>query len=185
MLTDSVAEVGVALILASLRQTVSRANQVRSGQWTASTELFSELGQSLLGQTVGFIGLGRIGLAIALRLIPFKINPTVYYSNRTDNTEAARYEGAEASHSSQLSFRLLPGLSRVSLAQLAAVSDIVVVAASLSQETKNIVSAEFLGNMKSSAFLINIARGGLVDQEALVTALTTGGIKGRSSPLSS
>ena len=84
------AEVGVALILASLRQTVSRANQVRSGQWTASTELFSELGQSLLGLTVGFIGLGRIGLAIALRLIPFKINPTVYYSNRRENTEAAR-----------------------------------------------------------------------------------------------
>ena len=61
-------------------------------------------------------------------------------------------------------------------------SDIVVVAASLSQETNKIVSAEFLGNMKSSAFLINVARGGLVDQEALVTALNTGGIKGMSPP---
>ena len=57
-------------------------------------------------------------------------------------------------------------------------SDIVVVAASLSQETNNIVNAEFLGNMKTSAFLINISRGGLVDQEALVTALNTGSIKG-------
>ena len=84
----------MALILATLRQTVSQANQVRSGQWRASTELFSNLGQSLLGQTIGIIGLGRIGLAIALRLIPFKINPTVYYSNRRDNTEAARYDGA-------------------------------------------------------------------------------------------
>ena len=56
------------------------------------------------------------------------------------------------------------------------------VAASLSQETNKIVSAEFLGNMKSSAFLINVARGGLVDQEALVTALNTGGIKGLPSP---
>ena len=56
------------------------------------------------------------------------------------------------------------------------------VAASLSQETNKIVSAEFLGNMKSSAFLINVARGGLVDQEALVTALNTGGIKGMSPP---
>ena len=80
----------MALILATLRQTVSSANQVRRGQWTASTDLFSNLGQSLLGQTVGFIGLGRIGLAIALRLIPFKINPTVYYSNRRENPEAAR-----------------------------------------------------------------------------------------------
>ena len=66
----------------------------------------------------------------------------------------------------------------MSLAQLAAVSDIVVVAASLSQETNKIVSAEFLSNMKTSAFLINISRGGLVDQEALVTALNTGSIKG-------
>ena len=52
------------------------------------------------------------------------------------------------------------------------------VAASLSQETNKIVSAEFLSNMKTSAFLINISRGGLVDQEALVTALNTGSIKG-------
>ena len=90
MLTDSVAEVGVALILATLRQTVSQANLVSRGQWSPSTDLFTNLGQSLLGKTVGFIGLGRIGLAIALRLIPFKINPRVYYSNRRDNTEAAR-----------------------------------------------------------------------------------------------
>ena len=78
----------------------------------------------------------------------------------------------------QLSFRLLPQVARVNLAQLAALSDIVVVAASLSQETENIVSAEFLANMKSSAFLINISRGGLVDQEALVTALNTDSIAG-------
>ena len=90
MLTDSVAEVGVALILATLRQTVSQANLVSRGQWSPSTDLFTNLGQSLLGKTVGFIGLGRIGLAIALRLIPFKINPKIYYSNRRDNAEAAR-----------------------------------------------------------------------------------------------
>ena len=90
VLTDSVAEVGVALILATLRQTVGRANQVSRGQWSPSTDLFTDLGQSLLDKKVGFIGLGRIGLAIALRLIPFKINPRVYYYNRSDNTEAAR-----------------------------------------------------------------------------------------------
>ena len=83
----------------------------------------------------------------------------------------------------QLSFRLLPQVARVNLAQLAALSDIVVVAASLSQETNKIVSAEFLANMKSSAFLINISRGGLVDQEALVTALNTDSIAGILSSL--
>ena len=68
-------------------------------------------------------------------------------------------------------------MCRVSLAKLAAVSDILVVAASLTQETENIVNAEFLGNMKSTAFLINISRGGLVDQEALLASLQSGGNK--------
>jgi len=67
---------------------------------------------------------------------------------------------------------------RLGLAELAAVSDILVVAASLSQQTTNIVDKEFLSRMKSSAFLINISRGGLVDQEALQTALSRGQIKG-------
>ena len=64
------------------------------------------------------------------------------------------------------------------LQELAAVSDILVVAASLSEETRNIVDEEFLGRMKSSSYLINISRGGLVDQEALLTALTGGEIRG-------
>ena len=76
------------------------------------------------------------------------------------------------------SFRILPQVSRVGLHELAAVSDILIVAASLSQETRNIVDGEFLGRMKSSSYLINISRGGLVDQEALLQALTGGQIKG-------
>ena len=64
------------------------------------------------------------------------------------------------------------------LQELAAVSDILVVAASLSEETRNIVDKEFLGRMKSSSYLINISRGGLVDQEALLAALTGGEIRG-------
>ena len=61
------------------------------GDWSSSTNLFTDLGESLVGKTVGFLGLGRIGLALAQRLLPFKINPTVYYCNRTENTEATKY----------------------------------------------------------------------------------------------
>ena len=108
VLTDSVAEIGLALILATLRQTVAKvsdsvvefrvdqftsfqANQVSRGEWSASTNLFTDLGESLVGKTVGFIGLGRIGLAVAERLLPFKINPKIFYCNRTENIQAAKY----------------------------------------------------------------------------------------------
>ena len=74
--------------------------------------------------------------------------------------------------------RSLPSLTRLGLLELAAVCDVLIVAASLNTDTANIVDGEFLGRMKSSAYLINISRGGLVDQEALVRALTGGQIKG-------
>ena len=61
------------------------------GEWSATTNLFTDLGESLVGKTVGFIGLGRIGLAVAERLLPFKINPNIYYNNRTENIEATKY----------------------------------------------------------------------------------------------
>ena len=79
-----------------------------------------------------------------------------------------------------LSLRLLPQVVRLGLSELAAVSDILVVTASLSEETTHIVDAEFLSRMRSSAYLINISRGGLVDQRALITALTGGQIRGES-----
>ena len=68
-----------------------QANQVSRGDWSSSTNLFTDLGESLVGKTVGFIGLGRIGLAVAERLLPFKINPKIFYCNRTENIQAAKY----------------------------------------------------------------------------------------------
>ena len=88
VLTDSVAEINIALVLSCLRGIVTAANSVTSGKWEEGDKqeknLFQGLGESLVGKTVGFLGLGRIGLATAKRLIPFKIG-TVYYSNRSES----------------------------------------------------------------------------------------------------
>jgi len=160
-LEDSVAEIGVSLILDCLRGVRIEADKVRRGQWVRTENLFSGLGESLVGKNVGFLGLGRIGLAIAKRLKPFGIGK-VYYTNRTNNKEAEREVGGE----------------RLELLSLAAESDIVVVTASLSESTRHIVDKEFLARMKSSSFLVNVARGGLVDQEALLASLQSGGLRG-------
>jgi glyoxylate/hydroxypyruvate reductase len=88
VLTDSGAEINVALVLSCLRGVVSAANSVTNGDWEKQNmrvkNLFGGLGESLVGNTVGFLGLGRIGLATAQRLLPFKIG-TVYYSNRQES----------------------------------------------------------------------------------------------------
>merc|ERR1712029_353127 len=89
VLTDSVAEIGVVLVLDCLRNVVKEANKVSGGKWTPSTELFSGLGESLVGKSIGFLGLGRIGLAIAKRLKPFGIG-SIYYCNRNENLEAEK-----------------------------------------------------------------------------------------------
>ena len=88
VLTDSVAEINVALVLSSLRGVVSAVNSVINVDWEKQNmrvkNLFGGLGESLVGKTVGFLGLGRIGLATAKRLLPFKIG-SVYYCNRQES----------------------------------------------------------------------------------------------------
>jgi len=161
VLTDSVAEINVSLVLSCLRNIVPAANSVTGGGWEKQEKnLFRGLGDSLVGKTVGVVGLGRIGLATVERLLPFKIG-TVYYCNRGES-------------------RLAPqvGAVKVDLSSLASLSDIVIVCASLNDTTKHMINKEFLDNMKDSAILINTARGGLVDQDALVDALRNGKIKG-------
>ena len=137
----------------------------------------SGLGESLVGKSVGFLGLGRIGLAIAKRLKPFGIG-IVYYTNRTCNPEAEREVDREKKRIKRTSFPtpdVKVGAERLELQDLGAESDLVVVTASLSESTRHIVNREFLASMRSSSYLVNVARGGLVDQEALLASLQSGG----------
>ena len=82
------AEINVALVLSCLRGVVRAANSVTKGDWEKQNmrvqNLFGGLGESMVGKTVGFLGLGRIGLATAKQLLPFNIG-TVYYCNRQES----------------------------------------------------------------------------------------------------
>lgn len=159
-LTDSVAEVNIGLALALLRGLTK--DDVRTGAWEEKKvkDLFLNLGESLVGKTCGFLGLGKIGLATAHRLLPFGISKLIY-TNRNPTALA-----------------LQVGAQHVTLDELAAESDLLFVCASLNPTTEGIVSRSLLSKMRPTTCIINTSRGGLVDQEALVEALEEGRIGG-------
>jgi D-3-phosphoglycerate dehydrogenase len=151
---ESVADHTIALMLAvghRFRETQARMIE---GDWSIL------LGSDLYRKTVGVIGLGRIGRALVKRLSGFEAQVLAY----SDAPDAAY--AAEA------------GVEYVGLADLLARSDYVTVHAPLTPETRFIIGREALARMKPGAFLINAARGGLVDDAALLEALQSGHLGG-------
>jgi glyoxylate reductase len=128
---------------------------VRAGRWTG-WDPAALLGAELSGSTVGIVGLGRIGLRVAELLRGFE--PRILYTSRTPRPEAES--------------RL--GLERVGLEDLVARSDFVTVHAPLTPETHHLVDAPLLDRFQPGAVLVNTARGGLVDAQALAEALRSG-----------
>jgi glyoxylate reductase len=148
VLTDATADLAFALLLALARRIVPGAAQVRAGQWR-TWEPAGDLGADLWGATLGIVGYGRIGTAVARRAEGF---------------------GMELVHSSRSS-----GLP---LEELLARSDFVSLHTPLTPDTSRLIDARALAGMKETAMLINTARGGVVDQKALRTALHAGTIAG-------
>jgi hydroxypyruvate reductase len=152
VLTDDVADVALALILMTGRGFVRLNRFVHAGDWLKrGPELTTKLG----GKRVGILGLGRIGKAIAQRVSAMGME--VAYTGRTKQNVPYRY---------------LPDLE-----SLAAESDFLVVASPGGAETRNIVNAKVLAALGKKGTLINIARGSIVDEPALVAALQAGTIK--------
>jgi len=119
-------------------------------------------GKSLAKTTVGIVGLGAIGLAIARRLQPFSIERVLYSGTREkqfDSEEDKKF------------FKF------VQFEELLQQSDFVIIACALNENTRNMFNKKAFELMKNDAMLINIARGGIVDQEALYYALTNGQIQ--------
>jgi glyoxylate reductase len=153
VLTDATADIAMSLILMTTRRLAEGERIIRSRepwQWG----MFYLLGSSIQGRRLGIIGMGAIGAATARRAKAFGM--TIAYSNRNPvSPELAAELGCE----------------RLSLDELLATSDIVSVHCPYSPATHHLISADQLKMMKSSAYLVNTARGPIVDEAALVRAL--------------
>ena len=159
VLSATTAEYTIALMFAAARRVVEGDRLVRSGEWkTWGPEVL--LGQDLSGATLGIIGMGGIGREVARRARALGMR-VVYFSR-------SRKPGLERRH--RMSFLRLDELLRE--------SDFVSLHAPLTSETRHIIGEETLALMKSTAILVNTARGPLVDQGALYRALSLGRIAG-------
>lgn len=159
VLAETTADLAFALLLAAARRVVESDRDTRAGSWrTWSPTAF--LGHDVHGATLGIVGMGEIGEAVARRARGFSMR--LLYTNRSDRPEAERQLGAE----------------RRSLGQLLAESDFVSVHVPLTSETHRMFGEAQFRLMKPTAIFVNTARGGVVDQDALVAALREGRIAG-------
>lgn len=152
--TDSVADYTFGLMLAVARQVAQADRLVRSGRWGAL------VGTNIFRKTLGIIGLGRIGQAVARRAQGFDMQLLA--------TDVVQDEA----------FARQYGVTYVSLEELVQRADIVSIHAPLSGETRHLIDARTLALMKPTAFLINTARGDLIDETALAAALREGQLAG-------
>ena len=160
VLTEATADLALALILAVARRVVEGDRRVREGKFTYWAPLLF-LGQDVSGKTLGIIGMGRIGQAVARRAAGFGMK--LIYSSRT------RLEPIEEQ---ELGASLQP------LETLLREADFVTLHVPLTPHTLHLIGSRELELMKPSAYLINTARGPVVDEVALVTALRQGQIRG-------
>ena len=164
VLTDATADLTWALILAATRRIVEADRFVRSGEWWRTRTGWHPmmlLGFQVSGATLGVIGMGRIGQAVARRARGFEMR-ILYYDKRRLPEELEKELGAEY----------------VDLETLLREADVVTIHVPLTPETEGLIGERELRMMKKTAYLINTARGRVVDIDALVKALREGWIAG-------
>ena len=154
VLTDAVADIAVALVLDVLRRVSAADRFVRRGAWAAGESF--PLTRDVRGSTVGILGLGRIGTATARRLEAFGAN--VRYHSRSPKDAPWPYDASPA--------------------VLAAASDVLVVLTPGGEGTERLVDADVLDALGPEGYLVNVARGSVVDEDALVRALEEGRLAG-------
>lgn len=159
VLTETTADFAFTLMLAAARRLVASDHYLRAGKWK-TWGLTVLLGQDVHGATLGLIGLGRIGAAMAKRATGFDMR-VLYY-------DPARHPDLEQKL----------GITYADLDTLVRQSDFVSIHTPLTPQTKHLVNADLLRKMKKTAILINTSRGPVVDQAALYAALRDGVIGG-------
>ncbi len=160
VLTETTADFTWALIFAVARRVCEAREAVKRGEWR-TWEPLGFLGKDVHGATLGVIGCGRIGQAVARRAAAFAMR--VLYTDR-QRLDAQREQELAATY--------------VSLDELLSQSDIVTIHVPLTSETRHLIGARELALMKPSAILINTARGGVIDTAALIEALAAGRLGG-------
>ena len=148
---EDVADHALGLILAARRQIASGDRQVRSGEWSAATRTITA---SMGGQTLGVVGLGHIGRAVAKRAEAFRMAVN-WWGPRPHDAEWPRAE---------------------SLLALAKASDILVVACKADESNRGLISREILEALGPDGLLVNVSRGQVVDEDALIAALKSGAL---------
>jgi glyoxylate reductase len=160
VLTEATADLAMALILMSTRRLGEGERVIRSGEpWKWG--MFMLLGTSIHGRRLGVVGMGAIGIAVAERARAFGME-VVYHNRRAVEPEVEAALGARL----------------VDLDELLATSDVVSLNCPYTPETHHLIDADALRRMRSSAHLVNTARGPIVDEAALVEALRGGEITG-------
>ena len=160
VLTDATADIAMALILMSTRRLAEGERLIRSGEpWKWG--MFMMLGTGIQGRQLGILGMGQIGAATARRAKAFGMN--IVYSNR-NRADQALVDELDAGY--------------VDMATLLSTSDVVSLHCPYSPATHHLIGEPEFAQMKPDAFLINTARGPVVDEAALVTALEQGQIGG-------
>jgi glyoxylate reductase len=158
VLVDATADTAFALLLAVARRVAEADAWVRGGHWRPenawSPDFF--LGRDLAGATLGLVGLGAIGRAVARRAAAFGMRVVGWNRSPRD----------------------VPGVEPLSLEEVLAASDFVSVHVALAPETRGLLDAERLAQLRRGAVLINTARGGIVDEVALAEALASGRLGG-------
>jgi lactate dehydrogenase-like 2-hydroxyacid dehydrogenase len=151
-LSDDVADLAIGLTISLLRSIPAADAYVRAGSWAKSDY---PLGRKVSGRAFGIVGLGAIGAAIAARLVPFGL--VAYTGPRRKPAPYVYYD---------------------TLLELAETSDVLVVACPANASTRHIVDANVLAALGPDGYLINIARGAVVDEAALIEALGAGNLAG-------
>lgn len=158
VLTEATADFAWTLMMAAARRTVEADKCIRDGAWKTSWAPDMFLGHSVFGKTLGIIGFGRIGQAMAQRATGFKIEVLYYDPIRKPDLEK------------QLDVRYCE------IEELLRTSDFVTIHVPRTKETTGLVNEKNLRLMKPTSVLVNTSRGGIVDERALYKALTEGWI---------
>ena len=159
VLTDTTADFGFALLMATARRITESEHWLRGGNWTKWSIINNPLGVDVHHSTIGIIGMGRIGQGIAKRALGFGMKVIYHNRSRLSETDETSYQA-----------------SYVSKEELLRTADHIVLVLPYTPENHHTIGVKEIALMKPTATLINIARGGIVDDVALAAALKAGKI---------